>query len=153
MLKFTLLLFSILVFTSSCDLNSLSQFIPGQAEALKPVEKKSKKRLPVVYSSVVKEQTLTTETTVTGTLEANRHVNVFNQSEGMLIKLPFREGDRVKKGQIIARLDDTLIKIDNRKAIVVVEILSGLKLGDKIFSKGQYGLKDKMQVKVVKIQP
>lgn len=131
MLKQTVLFIFILLFTSACDLSSLKKWLPGTTESevnsspdskaentSDKAQKRSKKRLPFVYSSTVNERSLSQKTTVSGTLEAYRHVNIFNQSEGMLVQLPFREGDQVKKNQVLARLDDTLIKIDHRKAVV-----------------------------------
>jgi membrane fusion protein (multidrug efflux system) len=47
-----------------------------------------------------------------GTLQALRRVQIFNQEEGLLIELPYYEGDRVKKGAQLARLDDALVRAE-----------------------------------------
>lgn len=45
-----------------------------------------------------------------GSLRAIQEIQVFNQEEGQIAELPFFEGDRVEKGQVIARLDDRLLR-------------------------------------------
>ena len=46
----------------------------------------------------------------TGTLRARNEVKIHNQEEGKIVYLPFFESDEVKKGQIIAKLDDSLLQ-------------------------------------------
>ena len=41
-----------------------------------------------------------------GTLEANEMVNIRSELEGKIIAVEFREGDRVKKGDVLFRIDD-----------------------------------------------
>jgi len=54
----------------------------------------------------------------TGTLKARRIVRIHNQEEGRINQLPFYEGDVVKKGQLLAELDHSLLKaqLDKTKA-------------------------------------
>jgi membrane fusion protein (multidrug efflux system) len=54
--------------------------------------------------------------TVTGTLEPFRTVRFYNQAQGMLETLPFYEGDKVKKGDLLARMDDTIFRAEYNKA-------------------------------------
>jgi RND family efflux transporter MFP subunit len=83
-----------------------------------PKKKKPQKILPAVQITTVKKRSLSYSAVITGTLEANRSVKIFNQIEGLLIQLPFHEGDKVKKDQIIALLDKTLIQLELNKAKV-----------------------------------
>jgi membrane fusion protein (multidrug efflux system) len=53
----------------------------------------------------------------TAVLEAWRTVRVIAQEEGQLVELPVYEGDRVKQGQVIARLDDSLLRAELNKTI------------------------------------
>jgi membrane fusion protein (multidrug efflux system) len=46
----------------------------------------------------------------TGTLRSNQEIQIFNQEEGRITQLPFYEGDTVKKGDVLARLDDRLLQ-------------------------------------------
>lgn len=111
-LLFLILTFSLLI---GCD-----QYWPAafKATKVKQAKKKLHKPLPAVHVTNVKKRTLSFTAIITGTLEANRSVKIFNQIEGLLIKLPFYEGDLVKKNQIIALLDKTLTQLELNKAKV-----------------------------------
>lgn len=80
----------------------------------------SKKRvsisLPAVEAAHVMIQPLNHTMTLTGTLEPSRTVHIYNQAQGMLTRLPFHEGDEIKKGDLIAQLDDTIFKAEYNKA-------------------------------------
>ncbi len=52
----------------------------------------------------------------TGTLKARKTIRIFNQEEGSLIALPFYEGDRVQKGDILLKIDDQLLRAQFDKA-------------------------------------
>jgi membrane fusion protein (multidrug efflux system) len=51
-----------------------------------------------------------------GSLRALRTVALSLQQEGRLLELPFHQGDRVSKGELLARLDDTLLRAQLKKA-------------------------------------
>lgn len=52
----------------------------------------------------------------TGTLKARKTIRIFNQEEGSLTALPFYEGDPVKKGDILLKIDDLLLRAQFDKA-------------------------------------
>lgn len=54
----------------------------------------------------------------TGTLRARRTVRIFNQEEGRITRMPFYEGDRVRRGERLAELDDALLRalVDKARA-------------------------------------
>lgn len=79
--------------------------------------KKGKRSAQLVETTTVERSPVKVQRIVTGTLEAVHKVNIFNQEEGRIIELPFHEGDRVEKGQIVARIDATLIRAELDKAI------------------------------------
>ncbi len=54
--------------------------------------------------------------TISGTLEAVRKIRLYNEESGRITKLPYYEGDRVKKGTLLVQLDNALIKTDVAKA-------------------------------------
>lgn len=60
-------------------------------------------------------------TTLTGTLYARRHVRLFNQEEGRIDELPVFEGDLVRKGDVLLRLDDRLLRAEMQKAAATLE--------------------------------
>lgn len=51
-----------------------------------------------------------------GTLKARKTIRIFNQEEGTLTALPFHEGDQVKKGDILLKIDDKLLRAEFDKA-------------------------------------
>ncbi len=54
--------------------------------------------------------------TVSGTLEAVTKIRLYNEESGRIIKLPYHEGDSVKKGTLLVQLDNELLKTDVAKA-------------------------------------
>lgn len=99
---FSLLIFSLIFFTA-CDEKA-------------SVKKRKSTDLPTVEVALVEHKTLNQTITVTGTLEPSRTVHFYNQAQGLLLELPYHEGDEVKKGDVLARLDDTIIKAEFDKA-------------------------------------
>jgi len=83
-----------------------------QAEA--PREKG--KRVHLVETAPVVSDNLNVVRTRTGTLRALREVKIFAQEEGRVTALPFYEGDRVSKGDVVVKLDDTLLRVQLARA-------------------------------------
>jgi len=54
--------------------------------------------------------------TVSGTLEAMTKIRLYNEESGRITKLPYHEGDVVKKGTLLVQLDNELLKTDVAKA-------------------------------------
>ena len=52
-----------------------------------------------------------------GTLEAPRTVHIHSEQAGKIIELPYYEGDRVSKGRVLARLDDSLLQAGLAKVV------------------------------------
>lgn len=78
---------------------------------------KAAERPPHLVEAVpVAQQEIAYSTTLTGTLHARRHVRLFNQEEGRIDELPVFEGDVVRKGQLLLRLDDRLLSAEMEKA-------------------------------------
>jgi membrane fusion protein (multidrug efflux system) len=73
-------------------------------------------RVHLVETSLVKSDTLNVVRTRTGTLRALREVKVYTQEEGRIIALPLYEGDEVRQGDVLVRLDDTLIRAQLARA-------------------------------------
>ncbi len=68
----------------------------------------------------VKRQNLliTVTSTSTGTVKTDREVKITAQRSGQIVKLHFDEGDKVKKGQLLAEIDhsDTDLRIEGLRA-------------------------------------
>jgi multidrug efflux pump subunit AcrA (membrane-fusion protein) len=54
--------------------------------------------------------------TVSGTLEAVTKIRLYNEESGRITRLPYHEGDVVKKGTLLVQLDNELLKTDVAKA-------------------------------------
>jgi membrane fusion protein (multidrug efflux system) len=51
-----------------------------------------------------------------GTIEADEAITVVSEIDGVVTSLPFREGDAVGKGTLIARIDDAQLKAETDRA-------------------------------------
>jgi len=65
---------------------------------------------------LVKDQPVSIRQTVSGTLEAITRIRLYNEESGRIISLPYHEGDQVKRGTVLAQLDNELIKTELAKA-------------------------------------
>ena len=54
--------------------------------------------------------------TVSGTLEAVTKIRLYNEESSRITKMPYHEGDYVKKGDLLIQLDNALLKTDVDKA-------------------------------------
>jgi membrane fusion protein (multidrug efflux system) len=92
--------------------------LPGCGQDIEvPVEKGEPVHL--VETAPVTSDSLSVVRTRTGTLRALREVKIYNQEEGRITALPFYEGDRVRKGDVLVRLDDALIKAQLGRAVAM----------------------------------
>ena len=65
-------------------------------------------RPPVVEAAKVEVMTLTDETQAVGTLRSRQGVMLRPEVSGRVAQLNFRDGERVRKGQLLLQLDDQL---------------------------------------------
>jgi RND family efflux transporter MFP subunit len=54
-----------------------------------------------------------------GNLHAHREVRLSLQQEGVLLTLPYHEGDQVAQGALLAQLDDALLRAQLKKAVAL----------------------------------
>lgn len=99
--------------------------------------RKVRKQRAVVVNIITAERTpLTATRLVTGSLEAITSVKIFNQEEGRIISLPFREGDNVKKDDILVEIDASLIQAQLNKATAnLKQAKSGVRRIRSLYSK------------------
>jgi RND family efflux transporter MFP subunit len=90
-------------------LTACSPDADGQTPA-KPAKRASPEHL--VELAPAREQHLRYTAERQGSLRALRQVKVFNQEEGRVLVIPAREGDHVRKGQVLVRLDDRLLRAE-----------------------------------------
>jgi RND family efflux transporter MFP subunit len=70
----------------------------------------------LVETAPVTTDSLSVVRTRTGSLRALREVRIYTQEEGRITALPVYEGDRVKAGEVVVKLDDALIKAQLARA-------------------------------------
>ena len=73
-------------------------------------------RQHLVEVALVQTDNLNVVRTRTGTLRARREVKVYTQEEGRITALALYEGDEVGEGDVLVRLDDTLIRAQLSRA-------------------------------------
>jgi membrane fusion protein (multidrug efflux system) len=98
---------SLLVFTCSV-LAACGQ------QADKPPDRVEREHL--VEVALVRSDNLNVVRTRTGTLRARREVKIYTQEEGRITALPLYEGDKFAEGDVLVRLDDTLIRAQLSRA-------------------------------------
>ncbi|NNG14395.1 MAG: efflux RND transporter periplasmic adaptor subunit [Gammaproteobacteria bacterium] len=79
-------------------------------------KKKQARPAQLVELALVGTETVRHSTQRTGSLRARTEVRLFNQEEGTLTELPFYEGAVVKKGDVLVRIDDKLLRAELDKA-------------------------------------
>lgn len=82
----------------------------------KPAGDQKRGQVHLVEIATAHTENLAYSAVRTGSLRARQEVNVFNQEEGRIQALPFYEGDRVSKGEVLVRLDDSLLRAELDKA-------------------------------------
>lgn len=74
------------------------------------VQKQENIAVPVAVS-ILNRQTVNSEFSYIGTFAANKEVNVVAEAQGKILKVFVKEGDYVKQGQTLAKIDDTMLQI------------------------------------------
>lgn len=59
-----------------------------------------------VETAVAETGSITSEFQTVGSIEARESVDIVSEIAGIVVRLPFREGDPIEKGALIAQLDD-----------------------------------------------
>lgn len=96
---------------------SLSLLSCNQQEP--PAKNKSEKP-HLVEVVTAQTKTISIQRQRSGTLTALRDIQIYNQEEGQITTLPFYEGDKVTKGEIVAKLDDRLLRAQLARAQATV---------------------------------
>ncbi len=80
-------------------------------------EGKRPPRAHLVDVAVVERRPVSLEAEATGSLVVRRLRRVYSEEAGRVVELPWREGDRVPAGALLARLDDALLRAELDKAV------------------------------------
>lgn len=81
-----------------------------------PADKQKSTRAQLVEAVPVSRQSLVHASHLSGTLQAYSTVRLFNQEEGAITTILVHEGDAVKDGDTLVRMDDRLLRADLNKA-------------------------------------
>ncbi|MGA7981586.1 MAG: efflux RND transporter periplasmic adaptor subunit [Chromatiaceae bacterium] len=84
------------------------------SEAEAPAQRPTSAHLVAVYTA--KRESVSTAHERPGSLRFRRLVRIYSQEEGRITELRLYEGDRVKQGQLLVRLDDDLLRAQADKA-------------------------------------
>ena len=90
--------------------------------------KKRGKQVLNVNAKVIKPQSLTDEFTTTGVLLPDEEVDLSFETSGKIVEINFEEGTAVKKGQLLAKVNDRQLQAQLQR------LISQLKLAeDRVF--------------------
>lgn len=84
------------------------------------VTKDSRNRIPVQTQKVGKRD-LTSVVSASGEVKPKRFVNVSANVSGRITQLLVKEGDAVRRGQVLARIDSTRIAAGERQSVAAVQ--------------------------------
>lgn len=84
------------------------------------VTKDSRSRVPVQLQNV-KKADVTSVVSASGEVRPKRYVNVAANVSGRITNIYVKEGDRVKQGQLLARIDSTRFAADERQSQAAVQ--------------------------------
>jgi RND family efflux transporter MFP subunit len=84
-----------------------------------PAAKTKRSKVHLVELATVERKALELSRVYTGSLRARRIVRIHAQEEGRVTELPFFESDSVDEGQVVLRLDRTLLESELAKASAV----------------------------------
>ncbi|MCB1740627.1 MAG: efflux RND transporter periplasmic adaptor subunit [Gammaproteobacteria bacterium] len=122
-----MLLSALLLSGCQADIGGLTDRLRAGIDSLLGIEPEApadKPRRPgradhLVEADRVKVENLRATAVYTGSLAYRQRVRIFTQEEGRIIRLPFYEGDRVERGEVLLALDDALLAAELRKARAV----------------------------------
>jgi len=70
----------------------------------------------LVETAAVRSEHIAPSALRTGSLRAQREIQILSQEEGRIVALPHFAGDAVKRGDLLLQLDDTLLEAELRKS-------------------------------------
>jgi len=73
-----------------------------------------------VEATTVKQSTVTDPFEAVGTIKATNEITVVSEIDATVIDMPFREGEAIAKGGLIARLDDAQLRAEEARAEAIL---------------------------------
>ncbi|WP_186991864.1 efflux RND transporter periplasmic adaptor subunit [Constantimarinum furrinae] len=90
--------------TVMASYDSISKVIAQLDAAI--AEKDTLKKYPLVTTFTVNDTLFSHFIDIQGNVETNQNILIYPEYQGLLTKVYVKEGDRVSKGQVLARIDD-----------------------------------------------
>ncbi|MEM7371252.1 MAG: efflux RND transporter periplasmic adaptor subunit [Bacteroidota bacterium] len=109
-------------------LNQEISQLQAEIEELDPETKLKVRQTPVTVSEI-EQTTFQHFVEVQGKVEANKNIQVSSQMAGRITQIKVQEGQRVRKGQLLAQLDDAIMKSS------IEELKTSLELATIMFNK------------------
>ncbi len=97
-------------FKSAGDVAEVAPSTSGEPQALR------------VASEAVVPERLTERLSTTGTVRANEQVELVSEISGKIEEILFREGSRVKKGQLLLKIDDSELQAQREREVFRLEL-------------------------------
>ncbi len=92
---------------------------------------KGKKKILNVNAQVIRTGVLTDEFMVTGILLPDEEVNLSFETSGQVVDIMFREGAQVKKGELLAKVNDRKLQADLKRLQAQLKLAN-----DRVFRQG-----------------
>ncbi len=75
----------------------------------------------LVETAIVTPQSVADRFTAVGSIQAGERVTVAAEIDGVVVRIPFREGDAITRGSLIAQLDDASAAAEVKRAEAVLD--------------------------------
>lgn len=134
------------------ELKAQQQEISGQIKKLETElatlvpAKNTETRIKLVEVTAVQPQTFKHYISVQGTIESDNNVMVSPKTGGVITAVYVNEGDRVSKGQVLALIDDAVMRQS------VEELKTGLELATTVYEKQENLWKQKIGSEIQYLQ-
>jgi len=110
----------------------------GKDEPSASIPAPSQRRLPININAVVlKKQSLTDKFISTGTTIPDEEVNLSFESSGKIVSIDFNEGTHVKKGDLLAKINDKPLQAELKKLEAQIPLAK-----ERVFRQGTLLKKD-----------
>lgn len=87
-----------------------------------PAQQASNKKILNVNGKIIKPESMTDEITVIGTLLPDEEVDLSFETSGKIVEINFMEGSAVKKGQILAKVNDRQLQAELQRLQAQVKL-------------------------------
>ncbi|MDR0744261.1 MAG: biotin/lipoyl-binding protein, partial [Tannerella sp.] len=112
--------------------------LKAKEELSAPIVAPSQRRLPININAVVlKKQSLTDKFISTGTTIPDEEVDLSFESSGKIVNIYFNEGTHVKKGDLLAKINDKPLQAELKKLEAQIPLAK-----ERVFRQGTLLKKD-----------